>query len=734
MTFSDLEIDTPGTYTLDASDTTNETVAGATSDSFDILAHADIALTMSASPDGSVGTPAIAGTNETYTLTVTNNGPDMNTSYSVTASVPSGTQKVSAPGCTGTSTLTCSGGALANGASKDFVITLHIGSDYAGADSVESLSFSATVALTNPTQEPDNSVENDTATQTFDVIGQADLSNTLTAPAAQQIAGAGAGFDYTLKVKNTTGPSDNFGYQSAFTLPSLVSFDSFSGPGGSTCGAVGQVVTCSNSGLVDGQTDTYTVHALISPSKPAGNSSTSATVSSTTTPDPNAGNNTSANAVLHTITRADLSITKTAAAQLGADHDLAYANTNAAQNRVTFTVTVSNADTSSTGPSDAQAVKVTDTPPTGTSFVAAESSTQCSLVSGVVRCTQAAALAPGASRTYTIVVKVSAALRGGEANNFTNTANVTSTTVDINGVPYPKSATSDTIRVHTVPDAPTDQQAEPGNTNAFYLWQQDLSANGGEPIDFFAVTATGPAAPAVPNVLINDQCGTTTTKSIFCTNVTPLQNTKLYTFSVRAHNAVGLSDAVTDSTTPSINNSASQINSGNLSQQTGNGANPTAGDPIITKQTFGNTTAGIGLLQEQSNRGNTFCQGQCIGGTVLVNKLKDPNAPTGFYQVNVLYYKTLINGTGIKVKVYFAPNDTDPTGSILPLCPANVANITTDCAIVKLGNQGANPALKDRSSTPTDRIRRSAAGGSPSSQAAGAIENGRTIPNRSRRS
>ena len=245
-----------------------------------------------------------------------------------------------------------------------------------------------------------------------------------------------------------------------------------------------------------------------------------------------------------------------------------------------------------------------------------------------------------------------------------------------------------------MPDAPTDQQAEPGNTNAFYLWQQDLSANGGEPIDFFAVTATGPAAPAVPNVLINDPCGTTTTKSIFCTNVTPLQNTKLYTFSVRAHNAVGLSDAVTDSTTPSINNSASQINSGNLSQQTGNGANPTAGDPIITKQTFGNTTAGIGLLQEQSNRGNTFCQGQCIGGTVLVNKLKDPNAPTGFYQVNVLYYKTLINGTGIKVKVYFAPNDTDPTGSILPLCPANVANITTDCAIVKLGNQGANPALR----------------------------------------
>ena len=493
-TFNDLEIDTPGTYTLDASDTTNETVASATSDSFDILAHADIALTMSASPDGSVGTPAIAGTNETYTLTVTNNGPDMNTSYSVTASVPSGTQKVSAPGCTGTSTLTCSGGALANGASKDFVITLHIGSDYAGADSVESLSFSATVALTNPTQEPDNSVENDTATQTFDVIGQADLSNTLTAPAAQQIAGAGAGFDYTLKVKHHR-PLGQLRLPVG-VHPAVARFLRFVqlGRADSTCGAVGQVVTCSNSGLVDGQTDTYTVHALIS------------------LVEARREQLDQRNGELDATTGSERR--QQHVGERGAPHDHRARTSRSrrprprSSGRTTTCVCqhqrraepgdvhghgVQDADTSSTGPSDAQAVKVTDTPPTGTSFVAAESSTQCSLGSGVVRVHPGGGVGrPARAAAYTIVVKVSAALRGGEANNFTNTANVTSTTVDINGVPYPKSATSDTIRVHTGADAPTDQQAEPGNTNAFYLWQQDLSANGGEPIDFFAVTATGP--------------------------------------------------------------------------------------------------------------------------------------------------------------------------------------------------------------------------------------------------
>src|SRR3954447_24986390 len=101
-----------------------------------------------------------------------NDGPDMNTSYSVTASIPSGTTLVSAPGCTGTTPITCSGGPLANGASDQYVVTLHIGSAYAGSDSTQSLSFTASVSLTNPTQDPDNNTSNDTATETFDVIGR----------------------------------------------------------------------------------------------------------------------------------------------------------------------------------------------------------------------------------------------------------------------------------------------------------------------------------------------------------------------------------------------------------------------------------------------------------------------------------------------------------------------------------------------------------------------------------
>jgi uncharacterized repeat protein (TIGR01451 family) len=214
-TFSHLVLNTPGTYTLDAIDTTDENVAGSTSDSFDVLPHADIALTMSASPNGTVAHPAVAGTNEVYTLTVTNDGPDANTRFRVTAAIPPGTSLVSAPGCSGTGPVTCGLNGLSNGSHHDFAITLHINSSYAGSDNTEPLTFTATVALTNPTQSPDNVVSNDTASVALTVVAQADLAiaaGTPTYPGTQTAAWANANsaqnfviYEYTL---TNNGPSD----------------------------------------------------------------------------------------------------------------------------------------------------------------------------------------------------------------------------------------------------------------------------------------------------------------------------------------------------------------------------------------------------------------------------------------------------------------------------------------------------------------------------------------------
>ncbi|MGE0820512.1 MAG: SBBP repeat-containing protein [Candidatus Binatia bacterium] len=81
---------------------------------FDVLSHApcaDLKLTMTDDPD-----PIAVGNNITYTLTVTNLGPDIATNVMVTDTLPSDVTLLSATpstgACTGTTTVTCSIGTL----------------------------------------------------------------------------------------------------------------------------------------------------------------------------------------------------------------------------------------------------------------------------------------------------------------------------------------------------------------------------------------------------------------------------------------------------------------------------------------------------------------------------------------------------------------------------------------------------------------------------------------------
>jgi uncharacterized repeat protein (TIGR01451 family) len=74
---------------------------------------ADLGIAVTDSPD-----PVAAGSNLTYTIRVTNNGPDAASGVSVTDTLPAGASFVSATpsqgSCSGTSTVVCSLGALAN--------------------------------------------------------------------------------------------------------------------------------------------------------------------------------------------------------------------------------------------------------------------------------------------------------------------------------------------------------------------------------------------------------------------------------------------------------------------------------------------------------------------------------------------------------------------------------------------------------------------------------------------
>ena len=83
----------------------------------------DLAITKSASPN-----PATVGSNLTYTLTVTNNGPSSATGVTTSDTLPGSVTFVSLSAsqgtCSGTATVTCSHGSLANGASATVTIVV----------------------------------------------------------------------------------------------------------------------------------------------------------------------------------------------------------------------------------------------------------------------------------------------------------------------------------------------------------------------------------------------------------------------------------------------------------------------------------------------------------------------------------------------------------------------------------------------------------------------------------
>ncbi len=92
-----------------------------------INTDAELAITKTDSPD-----PVGVGANIIYTITVTNNGPNAATGVTVTDTLPATVTLVSAAPsqgspCSGTSTITCSLGSLANGASATVTIEVQTG-------------------------------------------------------------------------------------------------------------------------------------------------------------------------------------------------------------------------------------------------------------------------------------------------------------------------------------------------------------------------------------------------------------------------------------------------------------------------------------------------------------------------------------------------------------------------------------------------------------------------------
>jgi uncharacterized repeat protein (TIGR01451 family) len=216
-----------------------------------------------------------AGAEITYTLTITNNGPDDSTGWKLTDNVPAGLTNVttSTPGCgIGAGVLTCTGGALADGAST--VIELR-GTAVEGTESVTN-----TATVTG--NEDDPNPGNNTSTVTTDITAEVDLAVTKTGPATAE---AGDTVTYEITVTNN-GPGDSTGWTLTDTIPAGLSGATTGTPG---CGIGAGVLTCTGGPLDEGDSTVVRISGTVA----AG--TTSITNRATVTgneDDPDPGNNT----------------------------------------------------------------------------------------------------------------------------------------------------------------------------------------------------------------------------------------------------------------------------------------------------------------------------------------------------------------------------------------------------------------------------------------------------------
>jgi len=233
---------------------------------------------------------AAAGNAFSYTITVTNSGPETATAVSMTDVLPSQLEFVSrvitttmgtdffctTPEVYRNGTITCGAFTMAPGATATLLLHVRVAAEATTG------TVTNTATVTSPTADPDDADLSATAPG-VELAAGADLS--VDKRTATTAARPGSIFTYTLSIQNT-GPNAASGVVLTDVLPADLLFESIGAPAGFTCAtpAVGTngTVTCSAATFPAPRVAGFSLRVRVAPGARAGIVTNSATVTSST--------------------------------------------------------------------------------------------------------------------------------------------------------------------------------------------------------------------------------------------------------------------------------------------------------------------------------------------------------------------------------------------------------------------------------------------------------------------
>jgi uncharacterized repeat protein (TIGR01451 family) len=443
-------LNVPSTVAIGTSITANSSVSATTSDPNGlnngtvVVTSVNVACDLSVTNSGSPS-PVTAGSNITYTQTVTNLGPSNCSTATLTEATPANTTFVSVAAvttgggtwtCPNTGPVSCTNPSVPPGSTGTITAIYKV---TAGTTAGTIITDTVTAATTSH----DTSSTNNSATVNIAVASGAQADLSVTNSGSPNPVTAGNNITYTQSVTNA-GPANANAPVFTETLPAGTSSVSLTGPAGWTC--VLGTLTCTDTAAMGfGTTANFTFVVKVTSTVAQGTILAQTDSVTSTTTDPNGGNN-SATVNIAVADAADLSITNTPAPV----PVLANAN-------ITYTQVVTN-----NGPSTATSVTLTETAPANTTGVSLTGPAGWTCTLATLTCTDAS-LAPAAPATITYVVKVTAGTAAGTAIN--ETASVTSAITDPNSANNSATA-ADVVALATQADLVATNSAAPTSVAA----------------------------------------------------------------------------------------------------------------------------------------------------------------------------------------------------------------------------------------------------------------------------